>query len=91
MDANKLQKLGLSLMRSARYADALKIWFHMAEGDPSLDGGSLGHVIGECYEELGDVHAARYWYSRALEENPDVEEYKTNFARLSHVSIDGVG
>lgn len=90
MDANELQKLGLSLMRSGRRSDALKIWFHMAEGDPSLDGGALGHVIGECYEELGDLHAARYWYSRALEENPDVQEYKTNCARLEHVNIDNI-
>jgi hypothetical protein len=32
----------------------------------------LGEKIGECYESLGDIPAARYWYRRAVEENPQV-------------------
>lgn len=44
----------------------------MADGDPSLDGGYLGKKLGECYELLDDLHAAKYWYGRAVEENPEV-------------------
>jgi hypothetical protein len=51
---------------------ALAIYFYMADGDPSLDGGHLGERIATCYHALGDVHAAKYWYGRAIEENPNV-------------------
>ena len=44
----------------------------MADGDPSLDGGYLGERIAECYEALQDPYSARYWYGRAVEENPEV-------------------
>ena len=44
----------------------------MADGDPSLDAGYLGEKIAECYEALGDPYSARYWYGRAVEENPEV-------------------
>jgi hypothetical protein len=43
----------------------------MADGDQSLDGGYLGERIAECYERLGEPDAARYWYGRAVEENPE--------------------
>ncbi len=44
----------------------------MADGDPSLDAGSLGEKMGECYEKMGQLYAAKYWYGRAVEENPHV-------------------
>ena len=44
----------------------------MADGDPSLDGGYLGERIAECYGALGDLAAAKYWYGRAVEENPEI-------------------
>jgi len=47
----------------------------MADGDRSLDGGYLAMRIGECHEAQGELHAARYWYGRAVEENPGFPEY----------------
>jgi hypothetical protein len=44
----------------------------MADGDPSLDGGYLAEKIAECYESMGYLYAAKYWYGRAVEENPEV-------------------
>jgi hypothetical protein len=75
-------------MRNRQFRDALKVLFWMAEGDNSLDGGSLGHAIGECYEQLGDLHAARYWYVRAYQENPAIEQYRRDFDRMQKVKID---
>ena len=46
----------------------------MSDGDPSLDGGYLGKKIAECYEALGNLHAAKFWYGRAIEENPEARE-----------------
>lgn len=43
----------------------------MSDGDPSLDGGYLGKRIAQ-YEALGELAAAKYWYGRAIEENPVV-------------------
>jgi hypothetical protein len=60
----------------------------MADDDNSLDGGYLGEKLGRCYEQIGDLHAAKYWYGRAVEENPaarteSIEARK----RLSNVTI----
>jgi hypothetical protein len=52
--------------------DALRIYYFMSDGDPSLDGGYLGKRIAQCYEALGELDAAKYWYGRAIEENPVV-------------------
>jgi tetratricopeptide (TPR) repeat protein len=71
-DFNKLEMTAGSLKDEGRYCDALRIYLFMADGDQSLDGGYLGERIAECYEALGDLDAARYWYGRAVEENPSV-------------------
>jgi hypothetical protein len=87
LDFNRLERSAQKLMDTERYNDALKINFFMADGDPSLDAGWLGMKIGECYEALGDLHAARYWHGRAVEENPGVratsEEARKRLASLS--------
>ena len=62
MDFNTLQAFANRCVREGRYGTAIAVYLHMTEGDPSLDGGSLAHAIGECYEKLGDLHAARYWF-----------------------------
>ena len=69
-DFNKLEAAATSLKDEGRYGDALRIYLWMADGDTSLDGGYLGGRIAECYERLGELDAARYWYGRAIEENP---------------------
>jgi hypothetical protein len=69
--------------------EAVKIYLFMADGDQSLDGGYLGRRIAECYEKMNDLHAAKYWYGRAIEENPvvlvDCVEARK---RLEYVTID---
>lgn len=88
MDPNQLQAFADRSVREGRYATATAVYLHMAEGDPSLDGGSLGHAIGHCYEQLGDLHAARYWYGRAHEENPAIDLYRRDFERTRTVRVD---
>jgi hypothetical protein len=60
----------------------------MADGDPSLDGGYLGMKIAECYEALGDLYAAKYWYHRAVEENPARDNCSEALKGLADVNID---
>jgi len=88
MDFDRLQAFADRCVREGRYKTALAIYLHMAEGDPSLDGGSLAHAIGECYRNLGELHAARYWYGRAAQENPGIDRYRRDFDRMSDVRID---
>lgn len=71
-DFNKLERVAASLKDADRHRDALRIYLFMADGDQSLDGGYLGERIAECYERLGQPDAARYWYGRAVEENPAI-------------------
>jgi hypothetical protein len=88
MDLNTLQAVADRCFREQRYGTALAIYLHMAEGDPSLDGGSLAHAIGQCYENLSDLHAARYWYGRAAGENPGIDLYRRDFERMRTVRVD---
>jgi len=74
-------------LREGKITTALVIYLRLAEDDLSLDGGSVAHAIGECYERLGDLPAARYWYSRARTENPSIELYQRDFARMSRVGL----
>jgi tetratricopeptide (TPR) repeat protein len=71
-DFNILEKRAFDLVKEGRPQDAIRIYFQMADGDPSLDAGSLGKKIGQCYESMGQLYAAKYWYGRAVEENPEV-------------------
>lgn len=90
MDANDMQAFADRSLQAGRYDAAIAMYLHMAEGDPSLDGGSLGHALGFCYERLGDLHAARYWYGRAVEENPGIEAYRRDFERMSSVRAEDI-
>jgi tetratricopeptide (TPR) repeat protein len=87
-DFNKLEVRALELAEAGSIKDALRIYLWMADGDPSLDGGYLGGRIGECYEHLGELDAARYWYARAVEENPEVRLPEAQAReRLGDISI----
>ena len=86
-DFNVLEKRAKELINSGRISDALKIYYFMADGDPSLDGGYLGMKIAESYEALGDLHAAKYWYGRAVEENSARDNCLKARERLAHVNI----
>lgn len=87
-DFNLWERRARELIDAGRLDDALRIYMTMADGDLSLDGGYLGQKIGECYERLGDLHAAKFWYGRAAEENPGIARYVEARARLEHVTID---
>ena len=89
-DFNVLEQKAKSLTKDGKYKDALKLYFFMADGDNALDGGHLGERIGYCYEMLGDLAAAKYWYGRAVEENPDIDVYVRLRANVEHVNIDDI-
>ena len=71
-DFNILEKSAQAHIGNGEYNKALAIYFFMADGDPSLDAGYLGAQIGKCYELLGELYTAKYWFGRAVEENPEV-------------------
>jgi tetratricopeptide (TPR) repeat protein len=81
IDFNVLEMSAATHMKTGDYAKALAIYFFMADGDPSLDAGHLAERIATCYRALGDVHAAKYWYRRALEENPEVYKEVVNLVK----------
>lgn len=72
MDFNVLERVAAKAVQEQRYSDAIRIYLFMGDGDPSLDAGYLAERIGHCYEALNDLPAARFWYGRAVEENPHV-------------------
>ena len=84
-----LQSSGMELLQRGRPADALKIFYRLAEGDISLEGGYLGWRIGQCYEALGDLNAARYWHDRAVKENPRLRTLSAEaLQRIGEISLD---
>jgi tetratricopeptide (TPR) repeat protein len=89
-DFNVLEKAAQELIDSGRPQDAIKIYLFMGDGDQSLDAGYLGERLGECYEAIGDLHAAKYWYGRAVEENPTITPYVDARKRLESVTIDAL-
>lgn len=86
-DPNRLEACAAKLKADGRHQDAMAIYLHMADGDPSLDAGDLAMQIGTCCEHLGDLHSARWWYGRAAEENPSVEGYVEARQRMGSVGI----
>jgi tetratricopeptide (TPR) repeat protein len=88
-DFNILENRAQELIDVGRFRDAIKIYLFMADGDPALDGGYLGKRLAECYERIGDLHAAKYWYGRAVEENPGLrDDCVAARKRLEGVTID---
>jgi len=86
-DFNVLEQRASMFMEQGANSRALKIYLHMADGDSSLDAGYLGFRTDECYERLGDRHAAKYSNVRAIEENPAIELYSSARKRVQHVGI----
>jgi tetratricopeptide (TPR) repeat protein len=86
---NVLEKRAQELIDAGRLRDAIRIYLLMADGDASLDGGYLAEKLGECYERIGDLDAAKYWYGRAVEENPAARlDSAAARKRLANVTID---
>ena len=90
LDENRLNELASRLCNENKVADALKIYLYMAQCDPSLDGGTVGMKLAECYELLGDQHSAKYWVLRAVDENPQLWGQSALFMRLSTLSINDI-
>ena len=89
MNFNKLERAAAEAISDNRVQDAIRIYLFMSDGDPSLDGGYLAERIGKCYETLKDIPAARFWYGRAVEENPEVRvESRNARERLGSESYD---
>lgn len=90
-DFNLLESSAKAHKDAGRYGDALRIYLFMADGDESLDGGYLGGRIAECYEAIGELDAARYWYGRAVAENPSARlQEAAARARLGDISVSGL-
>jgi tetratricopeptide (TPR) repeat protein len=88
-DFNVLEQRAEELIRAGQVRDAIRIYLFMADGDPSLDAGYLGKRLGECYERIGELDAAKYWFGRAIEEGPGAwPEAAAARQRLSVVNID---
>ena len=86
---NRLMGMGREFEKKFQFRDALNIYLYLADGDPSLDAGWTGERIAICYEHLGDLHSAKYWYGRAVEENPTVRTESIRAReRLTSVGID---
>ena len=77
-------------MDAGRPRDAMAIYLFMGDGDPSLDAGYLAEHIGRCCEQLGDLHGAKWWYGRAVEENPGIPAYLEARRRLDSVTINSL-
>lgn len=87
IDFNVLERRAREFKAAGDVDNALRIYYFMADGDPSLDGGHLGVMIGKCYEAKGEFYAARYWYTGALEENPERDDYKEIQRSIPPISI----
>jgi hypothetical protein len=85
---NELEVLAIRFFEINEYDKSLDIYLFMADGDSSLDGGYLAEMIGRCYEAKNDFMAAKYWYGRAIEENPVVRVYSIEARkRLNTVGV----
>ena len=89
-DFNIFERRAKELIAADRPRDAMVIYLFMADGDPSLDAGYLAERIGHCCELLGELHGARWWFGRAVEENPGIVRYAEARRRLEHASIAGL-
>jgi hypothetical protein len=84
---NSLELTARQFKEIGRFGDALRIYYFMAEGDRSLDAGSLASKIGECHEAIGELNAAKFWFGRAVEENPGFEHFREQLSRVADVNV----
>jgi lipopolysaccharide biosynthesis regulator YciM len=90
-DFNILEAAAQKFMETREFNKAIRVYLFMADGDQSLDGGYIGEKLGQCYEGLGDLSAAKYWYGRAVEENPEARTLSAIRRKsLEHIGIDDI-
>ena len=85
-DFNVLSAAAADFYRQNRFRDSLKIFLFIAVID--TESGFYSERVGSCYENIGDLHSAKYWYGKAVKENPTIEPYVRARERLKHVNID---
>ncbi len=90
LDYNLLNYCANNAFEKGDYKEALAIYLFLATGDGSLEAGWTGFWVAKCYEKLGDLHSAKYWASRAYEENPTIEQYVEYKSSLDNINIDDV-
>lgn len=88
LDANAIVARARARQERLDYQSALELFLYLAQGDQSLDGGSLGVDIAYCYEQLGRINEARFWASRAREENPTLDDRVEISERLGPIKIE---
>jgi hypothetical protein len=81
-DMNALEGAVDEKREAKDFGGAREIYLVMGDGDPSLDAGGLAHQIAQTYEAEGRLMEAKYWYNRALEENPEIPAYQDAAARF---------
>lgn len=81
-DVNVLHAVASTHHIGGEYKEALRVFFFIVDGDATLEADYYAERIGRCYEMLGDLAAAKYWYGRAVEENPAIAPYVMTRQRL---------
>jgi tetratricopeptide (TPR) repeat protein len=87
-DLNVLQKYASKYLEVGEFDEAIALFLEIAHSDKTLDAGYLAERIGFCYEQKRQFHVAKYWYDRAVEENPEIEAYKTAARRFTALTVD---
>ncbi len=62
-------------MEKGEYRRAAARFYALMDGDPSLEAGCNAEKLAACYDAMGEVQPARYWYRRAVEENPETHQH----------------
>ena len=88
IDFNELERRASRFFEAGRFQDAIAVYLSMADGDPSLDAGHLAYWVGRCREALGELHAAKWWYGIAVQENPAIPAYQDARQRLKSIDFD---
>jgi tetratricopeptide (TPR) repeat protein len=79
---NQLEKNACFFIERGFYREAIELYFLLSEGDDSFDAGGNAFKIGICYEKIGDIKSAVFWYFKATSEAPFMIEYKEAHDRL---------
>jgi hypothetical protein len=87
-DFNLLNHCAYAAFRKAAYHDAIAIYLFLASLDETLEAGSIGFYLAKSYEHLGDRHSAKFWATRAVAENPTIDEYVAYLKSLKNVTVD---
>lgn len=89
-DFDDLEVAAQDHINSGNATAALQIYYYMSFGDPSLDAGYLAFRISECYQQLRNTPAARYWLDKAIQQNPELYKDEIGLLVPTDSELDGV-